>query len=191
LRKRRIKKLLCWVKICLRDGIRKNEMGRAFFNFQFKNDESTYEDSRFLPKGSKKPSDAVSTRKSRSRSRRSLRDTATDAKTTPPIIRVPSHIVITDAPSDFSSVDSWRLSSTLAPPATQAYKMDLTTLLEPAGYKSSVPTGPVTLPVDRIKRDSPDWIPASKAKLRFLGKDSPTQRPSLLPRKQWVRDTHQ
>lgn len=137
-------------------------------------EESTYEDPRFLPKIPKELSAAVSTRRSRSKSRKSHRDIATDAKDTQLISRVPSHIVITDAPSDFSSAESWRLSSTMATPAKPASTNQKRNATEGSrGEIDPVVPDPRLKKGDLGERASLDWIPAVRGKLELIGKDSP------------------
>ncbi|KAG7353883.1 hypothetical protein IV203_003238 [Nitzschia inconspicua] len=126
-------------------------------------DESTYEDPRFLAKSLQERSKALSTGKPRSR--KSQREITIDTKVAPSISRVPSHIVITDAPSDFSSADSWRLSSTLGTSANVTSRRN-------AVYEFVDETDCHVQTMN--DRDSPDWIPAETRKLDIIPKDSPT-----------------
>jgi hypothetical protein len=116
-------------------------------NNEIDEDESSYEDPRFLAQAPHQAAQARSAARKSSFSPNVLRSVADPSVT---IKKVPSHIIVTDSPSDFSSAESFRLSSTVP------------------GKKQSSNVTP------GMSMEEPPWIPATKAKLS-TNRDSPME----------------
>ncbi|KAL3919576.1 MAG: hypothetical protein SGILL_003687, partial [Bacillariaceae sp.] len=142
-------------------------------------EESSYEDPRFIAR-QERSSPNVSSGRKKSSTKVLSKGTASSRKDTPPIHRVPSHIILNDAPSDFSSADSWRLSSTVATlPNVVSKQGDIPPIVAKTNKGSLDVNRSASIhsalrdDANRKDRESPDWIPATKAKLAVVERESP------------------